>query len=58
MMETAMKSTPNATPTKPGRQQEKEVNDFKDEVSSKVHKLMDESLVWCSDDDMEDVSEI
>jgi len=32
MMETAMKSTPNASPTKPGQLQEKEINHFEDEV--------------------------
>jgi hypothetical protein len=52
IMETAMKSTPNATPTKPGQQQEKEINNFNDEVWSKVFA---DSIVPCSDDDMEGV---
>jgi hypothetical protein len=43
MMETAMKSTPNATPTKPGQLQ----------VWSKV-ALVNERVVMCSDDDLED----
>jgi hypothetical protein len=59
MMETAMKSTPNATPTKPGQQQEKEINDFEDEVWSKVYEQMDRSIVtglaeYIGDIDMED----
>jgi len=32
MMETAMKRTPNTSPTKPGRQQEKEVDQFEGAV--------------------------
>lgn len=58
MMETAMKSTPNATPTKPGQLREKEVNHFKDEAWSKVYTILDESVVICSDDDMEDVVDV
>jgi hypothetical protein len=58
MMETAMKSTPNATPTKPGLLREKEVNQFKDEVWSKVYTLVNESVVACSDDDMEDAIDV
>jgi hypothetical protein len=54
MMETAMKSTPNATPTKPGQLQEKEVNHFQDEVWLKVFALVDESVRMCPDDDMKD----
>lgn len=54
MMETAMKSTPNATPTRPGQLQEKEVNHFEDEVWSKVYSLMDASIVMCLDEDMND----
>jgi len=54
MIETAMKSTPNAIPTKPGQQREKEVNHFEDEVWLKVYAQMDASIVMCSDDDMED----
>jgi hypothetical protein len=58
MMETAMKSSPNATPTKPGQLQEKEVNHFEDEVWSKVFALVEESVVTCSDDDMEDAIDV
>jgi hypothetical protein len=58
MMETAMKSTPNATPTKPGQLQEKEVDHYKDEVWSKVYALVEESVVMCSDDDMEDAIDV
>jgi hypothetical protein len=54
MMETAMKSTPNVTPTKPGKLREKEINPLEDEVWSKVYAQMDASIVMCSDDDMED----
>jgi len=57
MMETAMKSTPNATPTKPSQLRE-EVNHFKDEVWSKVYMILDKSVVICSDDDMEDVVDV
>jgi hypothetical protein len=57
MLETALKSTPNASPTKPGVLQDKEIHDFDNEVWSKVYTLMDESLAVDdgSDDDMEDV---
>ena len=58
MMETAMKSTPNVTPTKPGQLQEKEVNHYKDEVWSKIYALVEESVVMCSDDDMEDAIDV
>lgn len=54
MMETAMKSTPNVTPAKPGQLREKEINHFEDEVWSKVYAQIDASIVMCSDDDMED----
>jgi len=50
MMETAMKSTLTAMPTKPGHLQEKEINHYKKEVWSKVYAIKD------SDDDMEDES--
>jgi hypothetical protein len=53
MMETAMKSTPNATPTKPGQLQEK-VNHYEDEVWSEVYAKADAGVVACSDDDMGD----
>ena len=57
MLETALKSTPNASPTKPGVLQDKEIYDFDNEVWSKVYALMDESLAVDdgSDDDMGDV---
>jgi len=58
MIETFTKSTPNATPTKPGQLQEKEVNHFKDEVWLKVFALVDESVMMCSDDDMEDAIDV
>lgn len=60
MLETALKSTPTATPTKPGMQQDKGTHNFDDEVWSKVYKLMDESLVVGddSDDDMNDVIDL
>jgi hypothetical protein len=60
MLETAMKSTPSATPTKPSVQQDKEVHNFDDEVWLKVYTLMDESLVVddTSDDDMDDVIDL
>ncbi|MCJ1383559.1 hypothetical protein MMC17_006673 [Xylographa soralifera] len=52
MLETAMKSTPTATPTKPGVLQDKEIHNFDDEVWSKVYTLMDESMII--DDDSDD----
>ena len=59
MMETAMKSTLNASPTKPCRQQEKEVDQFEGEVWLKVFRHMEESIVADSeDDDMENVIDL
>lgn len=60
MLETALKSTPTATPTKPGPLQDKEIHNFDDEVWSKVYTLMDESMVLGddSDDDMNDVVDL
>lgn len=58
IMETAMKSTPNATPTKPGQLQEKEINQSKDDVWSKALALIEESIVVGSDDDMEDAIDL
>jgi hypothetical protein len=53
MIDTAMKVTPAATPTKPGVQlQKKAIHNFDDEGWSKVYRLMDESLVV--DDDIDD----
>jgi len=58
MMETAMKSTLNASPTKPGQQQKKEVDQFEGEVWLKVFRHMEESIVADSDDDMENVIDL
>ena len=60
MLETALKSTPTATPTKPGVLRDKEIHNFDDEVWSKVYTLMDESIVVGddSDDDMNDVVDL
>ena len=57
MLETALKSTPTATPTNPGMLQDKEIHNFDDEVWLKIFTLMDKSLVVGddSDDDMNDV---
>jgi len=52
MLETALKSTPTASPTKPGMLQDKEIHDFDGEVWSKVYKLINESIV--RDDDSDD----
>jgi hypothetical protein len=56
IIETAMKCTPNATPTKPGQQQEKEVNHFEDEVWTKVYAQMDATIALCVEADMEDAT--
>ena len=60
MLETALKSTPTATPTKPGVLQDKEIHNFDDGVWSKVYTSMDESLVIDddSDNDMDDVIDL
>jgi hypothetical protein len=42
MFEVAMKSTPNATPTKPGVDREKEVEGFQGEVWEKIYKSYEE----------------
>jgi hypothetical protein len=52
MMETAMKSTPNASPTKPGPQRQREIDKFDDEVWSKVYKFVDASIM-VSDSEMD-----
>lgn len=52
MMETAMKSTPNASPTKPGPQRQREIDRFEDEVWSKVYKFVDASIMT-SDSEMD-----
>lgn len=56
MMETAIKSAPHTTPTKPGTQQEKEVNNFENEVWLKVFALMDENIMLSLEEDMEDAN--
>ena len=59
MLETALKSTPTATPTKPGVLQDKEIHNFDDEVWSKVYKSIEESLVVDDgDDNMDDVIDL
>lgn len=45
MLETAMKSTPTVTPTKPGIEQDREIQNFDGEVWAKVYSLMDALLV-------------
>ncbi|KAI9764380.1 MAG: hypothetical protein M1840_008518 [Geoglossum simile] len=57
ILETAMKSTPNATPTKPGEKRDREVHDFHDEVWDQVYVLYDkakESLEMLEDPFKED----
>lgn len=59
MMETAMKSTPTTTPTKPGLQRVREVSDSQDEVWTKIYALIDESVCvpsYCNADDAIDLS--
>lgn len=52
MLETALRSTPTATtPTEPGKQQDKEIQNMDDEVWSRVDKLMDGSLRVGDDSD-------
>lgn len=58
MMETAMKSIPNASSTKPGQLQEKEVSHFESEVWLKVFTHVEESIIVGSDDNMEDVIDL
>ena len=58
MMETAMKSTPNATPTKPGQLREKEINQFEDEVWTKVYAQMDATIALLRDEDMKDATDV
>ncbi|KAL9124196.1 MAG: hypothetical protein Q9217_006450 [Psora testacea] len=57
MLETAMKSTPTVSPTKPGVLQDTEIHNFDHEVWSRIFKSMDESLM-VSDDDTEDVIDL
>ena len=60
MQETALKSIPTATPTKPGVLQDKEIHKYEDEAWSKIYRLMDESIVIGDDgdDDMNDVIDL
>lgn len=51
MIETALKSTPITTPTKPGQQQDREVNSLHDEIWSKVYASTEESVLVPSDCD-------
>ena len=53
MLETALKSTPTASPTKPGILQDKEIHNFDDEVWLKIFKSVGESLAIGDDDDDE-----
>jgi hypothetical protein len=55
MIETAIKSTPNASPTKPAQLQEKEIDHFEDEVWLKVYELMDRSIVTGPVEDSGDI---
>lgn len=60
MLETALKSTPTTTPTKPGVLQDEEIHNFDDEVWSKIYKRMDESIIVddVNDCDMKDVIDL
>jgi len=53
MMETAMKSTPHATPTKPGQKRDKEIYQFEDEVWLKVYEQVDRHIAVCLEADIE-----
>ena len=54
MLETAMKSTPTTSPTKPGLQQEQEITNFDENVFQKAYKTFDQSLKILDDDDSMD----
>lgn len=56
MLETAMKSTPTATPTKPGELQDKEVHSFEGEVWAKIYRRMNASIL--EDDDEDDMTDV
>lgn len=60
MFESALKSTPTAIPTKSGKQQNKEIQDFGDKVWSKVYSCLDKSLEVSdgSDDNMDNLSKL
>ncbi|KAI9786471.1 MAG: hypothetical protein M1839_006931 [Geoglossum umbratile] len=56
ILETAMKSAPNATPTKPGQKRDREIRDLHDEVWDHVYVLYDkakESLETLEERDIE-----
>ena len=56
LLETALKSTPTATPPKPGMVHDQEINDYDDKVWSKVYYTAERMLVvHDSDDKMDDV---
>ncbi|RFU34479.1 hypothetical protein B7463_g1890, partial [Scytalidium lignicola] len=57
MIGTAMKSTPQASPTKPGQQQEKKINYYRDELWQKIYSLLAVGRIPLDDDNgMEDSS--
>lgn len=51
IIDTAMKSTPNATPTKPGDQREREINEFETEVWDPVFVKIQEVARICEEED-------
>lgn len=54
MIDTAMKSTPNVTPTKPGPKWDREIHDYDRVVWGKAWADVDESIRVCEEADMED----
>lgn len=59
IIETAMKMTPTVTPTKPGPQRDLEIENYHDEVWTKIYSCVDESVAVPSDsteDDLIDIS--
>jgi hypothetical protein len=50
MMDTAIQSTVNASPTKPGELQEKEIQNFEGDAWEEAYKLMDACVAMCLDD--------
>ena len=59
MLETAMKNTPTASPTKPGVLQDTEIHNYDDKVWAKIYRSVKESLVVGDDsDDMDDVIDL
>ncbi|KAI4127080.1 MAG: hypothetical protein LQ338_003399 [Usnochroma carphineum] len=57
MLDTALKSTPTASPTTPGAQQEKEIRNYEEEVWAQSYELVQRSLAPpdSGDEDMDDV---